>query len=673
MRLTSADHRTPPSPTQGLASPAPASQAPTVEVYRLELEQQNEELRAARQELASTLQHYSDLYELAPVGLLTVDRAGSIARLNRRARDLVGQRGRPGQPLLGLVVGPQQAVLRQMLAARGAADAPPLVVELADEAGRASGRMVELNLAPDESEDGGSLLAMADVTALRHTQEILALSNRIARIGHWEVDLDRRQVHWSEVVREIHAVGPEYNPALEAAIEFYEEGPSRERIRAAVQAAMERGEPYDLELRIRNARGARVWVRSIGIAEHVDGRCRRLYGTFQDIDTRIKLEQARLAQTQAEAANRAKSAFLARMSHELRTPLNAVLGFSELLAFDAAIQSSPAAALQLRHIHGAGEHLLTLIDEVLDLARIESGGLRLRPEPVDLQALVTECAGMVAVLAQRLGVAVRVAEPVADSVVRTDRTRARQIVTNLLTNAVKYNHRGGTVDLTLLPAGGQVCLHVIDTGRGLSSEQLARLFQPFDRLGAEHGEVEGTGLGLAITRQLVLAMGCSIAVDSKPGQGTTFTVSWPREGAANMADPGCETATRITARPARGGHRVVYVEDSPANAELMRYALDLRPHLELHIATDGSAGFEAIRKVHPSLALIDLDLPRMDGVSLMRALHADPQLADITCIAVSANALGDSVERARAAGFSDYLVKPFSITRLLELVDRVCT
>jgi signal transduction histidine kinase len=645
-----------------------------LDVFRVELEQQNEELRHTRQELAASLRRYSDLYELAPVGLLSVDHAGRIARLNRRARDLLGARAQPGLALGGFVALASQASLSAWLAAKPTQTPSPFEAELSGSDGRASRRVVEFSLAPDEGPPGERLLALTDVTALHRTQKILDLSNRIARIGYWQMDFDQQRLQWSEVVREIHGVPADCEPDFESAIEFCLEGTHRDRLRAAVRAAIDQGEAYDLELQIRSARGEPLWVRTIGIPEQVEGRCRRLYGTVQDIDLRVRLEQARLAQIKAEAANRAKSAFMARMSHELRTPLTAVLGFAELLAYDAAVRASPTAPQQLQQMHRAGEHLLALIDDLLDLARVEAGGLRLKMDSVDLQTLAREAAELVETLARGHGVSVRIASANGALRVQVDRTRARQVVANILTNAVKYNQPGGTVEVTLYADEAHGYLVVGDPGCDMAPGQLEALYQPFNHLGAEQTGIDDAGLGLTITRQLVSAMGGRIAVLSLPGQGLMFTVSWPRSSSVagtSDTDDGKSMGVAGPAEPART-HRVVYVEDNLASADVVRHALRLRPHLTLQIATDGPSGLEAIRLSRPSLVLIDLDLPGIGGLSLLRELRRDPQLAQLTFVAVSAHATADRIEQARAAGFDDYLVKPFGLARLFEVVDRVC-
>ena len=520
----------PSEPSAPPVAPAAAEALPSIELYQIELAQQNEELRDAREELARSLRRYADLYERAPVGLLTLDSQGTIVQLNRAARAQLGAQAAPGQRLLAAVPAASREALHEALVRD---TGQPVTLEL--EPDDAGARWMEVGVASARDVAGVDVLALSDVTRqrrieteLRRTQDILALSNRIARIGHWEADLVGARLHWSEVTCEIHGVQPGQEPDLEGAVAFYTEGPCRDRIRDALAGAIERAETFDLELQIRNTRGDVVWVRVIGIAEHAQGRCQRLYGTFQDIDTRMRLEQARLAQGQAEAASQAKSAFLSRMSHELRTPLNAVLGFSQLLQADPQVMGLPSVLCNVRHIQHAGELLLSLVDEVLDLARVESGRLQLEPETLDLGGLVLQCVSLLDPLAAREAVRLHAATVAQPALAVADHRGTRQVLTNLLSNAIKYTGAGGRVDVTLRLDGPCIAVSVQDNGPGLGPEQLAHLFEPFNRLGAERGAVPGTGLGLIITRQLMEAMGGTLTVHSQVGAGSTFTAVWPR-------------------------------------------------------------------------------------------------------------------------------------------------
>jgi hypothetical protein len=645
-----------------------------LQVHQAELSQQNEELLDARAELAASLHRYFQLYESAPVGLVTVDRRGVVQEINQQGRSLLAAAGQNlvGQSLLDCVDEASRGALWRAIAAPQE-PAGGRGVDLAVSHPPTELRLLHAEIEPSPGAGDRMLLALTDVTALRraqaelaHTREILELSNRIARIGYWEFDRQRDSMTWSAVAREIQALPADFDPSLESVVGRFKPGDSRERLRAAMTAALEHGTPFDLELQITTSRGQDIWVRKIGIAEMGGGRCQRLYGTFQDIDARVLAEGARLAQARAEAVNRSKSAFLSRMSHDLRTPLNAVMGFSQLLQLNEAVRRSPTASTQVQLIYNAGEHLLALVNDVLDLTRIEAGGLRLASDNVSVLPLLAECLSLTESLAQHHGIRMRVVGEDGGHQVVGDRARLRQALVNLLGNAVKFNRPQGSVEVGVAADAGRVAIAIRDTGVGLAPAQIAELFQPFNRLDAERSGVPGTGLGLVIARQLVQAMGGTITVQGSPGQGSVFTVTLPQAGAAH-ARPALAAAARHDAAPRP--FLVLYVEDNPVNAELMRQVVAQHAGFRLEIATDGEAGLDAARTMHPDLVLLDMNLPLLDGAEVLRRLLDDPSLAHIPCVAVSANAMASDIQRALDAGFADYITKPFTIERVTTLLE----
>jgi signal transduction histidine kinase/ActR/RegA family two-component response regulator len=376
----------------------------------------------------------------------------------------------------------------------------------------------------------------------------------------------------------------------------------------------------------------------------------------------------------AERANRAKSAFISSMSHELRTPLNAILGFGQLLSSDAHAFAPAKQREFMQHILKAGNHLLTLINEILDLARIESDNVMLSLEPVAVDAVLDECRMMIEPTTHRRSIQLRF-PPATGLAVHADRTRLRQVLLNLLSNAVKYNRDQGAVvvDARLMtdgPADGRVRLSVQDTGEGLRADQLALLFQPFNRLGQEAGTVEGTGIGLVVTKRLVELMGGSITVHSTPGVGTLFCVDLPQAElppvrVALAAAPDLPP----TERHGPPQHLLLYVEDNPANLALVEEVVATRGDFRTLAAPDAQLGIQLARLHRPQIILMDLNLPGRSGHEALRLLRADERTRDIPIIAVTASAMDAERSRALAAGFFRYITKPIEVGRLNEAID----
>jgi CheY-like chemotaxis protein/anti-sigma regulatory factor (Ser/Thr protein kinase) len=323
-------------------------------------------------------------------------------------------------------------------------------------------------------------------------------------------------------------------------------------------------------------------------------------------------------------------------------------------------------------IHDAGKHLLSLIDEVLDVARIESGELRVSLETVDACRLVQESLQLVGSLAAKHQVALKHRPAQGACLVRADLTRLRQVLVNLLTNGIKYNHVGGQVQVALSSQPDGVRLDVTDSGHGMTPEQLAGLYQPFNRLGAEASRVEGTGLGLAISKQLVDAMGGRLDVCSTPGTGSTFSITLPiAESTAVREREPLVRAQSPAARPALGTpRRVLYVEDNPVNQILMSEMLRLHAGVQLEMDADGPAALARAAQWLPQLVLLDLDLPGMSGYEVLGHLRADPVTAGIPCVAVSAFAHSLEIQHALDQGCVAYLTKPLEVAQLYAVIER---
>jgi signal transduction histidine kinase/CheY-like chemotaxis protein len=403
---------------------------------------------------------------------------------------------------------------------------------------------------------------------------------------------------------------------------------------------------------------------------------------LRDVTEQHAIRQERRAREAFEAASRAKTEFLSRMSHELRTPLNAVLGFSHLLRLDKQQPPTLAQLERIQHIENAGAHLLALVNDVLDLSRVESGHMAVALEPVELEPAVHESFGMVASLADEHAVQLRVdfgvcglrtpleaarQAPQNGALVMADPVRLRQVIVNLLSNAVKYNLPGGRVTLSCRIDDRACIVRIVDTGLGMDANQLKRLFEPFNRLGAERSNIEGSGIGLVLSRRLTELMGGELHIDSEVGYGTTAALTLQLAQGSSLSPHEPAMPSPHAANDAQID--VLYVEDDAVNAELVRQVLRMRPAVKLRVAESGALARTLAASHVPDLMLIDMNLGDMTGLQLARLLREDPATRQVRLVALSADALPEQIATAMASGFDRYLTKPVSFHELLGLVD----
>ncbi|MEO8154755.1 MAG: ATP-binding protein, partial [Rhizobacter sp.] len=557
---------------------------------------------------------------------------------------------------------------------------------------RSRGR-VQLN---DQGRPGRVMGAVQDITDLRESQEkmrqsesLLRMASKLMRMGAWVVTLRDRKLVWSDEAAALHELPPGASPALDEASNHY--APEyRAMVHEAFSACARDGIPYDTELQILTATGRRVWVRAQAEAvRNSQGVIARVHGAFLDItdsrQARLELEAHRhhlellvaertadlvTARNAAEAASRAKSSFLANMSHEIRTPMNAIIGLTHLLQQDT---TEPHPQEQLAKVSSAAHHLLAIINDILDLSKIEAERLELEDREFPFAQVVENTLGMLRerATAKGLTLASQIA-PSVPAMLRGDPLRLEQILLNFLSNAVKFSE-SGTVSLRAhtSPLPGHAVMlrvEVRDHGIGISSEQLSRLFQPFsqadDSTSRKYG---GTGLGLVIAMRLARLMGGDVGVQSHPGSGSTFWMT-ARLGTTDADPPSVNTEPRlqsnediITARHA--GASVLLVDDDPVNQEVT-LALLHRLRLAVDVVSDGAQAVERVRHHDYALVLMDVQMPVMDGLVATRAIRLLPGRQTVPILAMTANAYAEDRHECLASGMNDHITKPVSPNRL---------
>lgn len=448
---------------------------------------------------------------------------------------------------------------------------------------------------------------------------------------------------------------------------------SAEIVKEKIKSVLNTGKSEIFEYKLNLASGDYKWLQAR--FNLISDNKSNVVITVRDV-TEQKEHEASLnaAKEYAEKANKAKSEFLSSMSHELRTPLNAILGFSQLMELDSEAPLTKSQKHSIKEIISAGNHLLELINEVLDLSKIESGKMTLSIEPVQVKPVVKEILSLIKPLADQNNIRIIYKESEnKDYFILADRTRIKQVLLNLLSNAIKYNNSGGQVILSWKKINDFVKFNVIDTGTGIPEQDLNLIFQPFYRINERTSMVEGTGIGLTLVKQLGELMKGTVGVESSLGEGSHFWIDMPytdnnSEYDSLSSKPLSPATTSIFHNKS---HSILYVEDNPANLRLLERALAKIENLRVFSASSGILALDIATTYRPDLILLDINLPGMDGYEIFRKLKTNTITKNIPVVAISANAMSKDIDKALALGFKDYITKPIIITNFLQKVTEI--
>ena len=652
-----------------------------LQVHQIELEMQNEELRDAQVALDFERARYFDLYDLAPIGYCTLSEQGLIMQANLTVASLLGStRSELLNQRWTRFIYKDDADLYYLHRKKLVESGEPQSCEL---------RMIKKDgtqfwgqwaatLAPMANGKLELRTVLSDITERKRAESALRETERNYRaLADASLEIPyRMSADWSMLLpldgRELFA-NSDRPLANWAWVDHYLPSDEHARVRQTVSEAIACKKLFEMEHRVLRPDGSTAWVRSraVPILDDNEGLV-EWFGAASDITERKRIEQELIKTTAvADRANRAKSEFLSSMSHELRTPLNAILGFAQLIEFGTPLPT-PTQKLNIDYILKAGWYLLALVDEILDLAVIESGTLSLSMEAVALDEVMRECQAMLEQQAQTRGIRMTFPRFDVPCNINADPKRLKQVLSNLLSNAIKYNRPNGSVVTDwVLNTAGRIRITVEDTGDGLSTERLAYLFQPFNRLGKEAGTEQGTGIGLVVSKRIVEMMGGEIGVQSTVGKGSVF---WFELNLAANPSPVADV-TQAAAVALMPEHidmplrTLLYVEDNLANLALVEAIILRRPDLRLLTATNGDKGIEIARAVLPDVILMDINLPGISGVEAMQMLAKDTATAHIPVLALSANAIASDIAHGLEAGFFRYLTKPIKINEFIDTLD----
>lgn len=528
-----------------------------------------------------------------------------------------------------------------------------------------------------ETPDGGRVGFRVDITEMKAAQEKLRKSEEKFRSivqstaeGYWLIDPESKQtLEVNDALCAMLGYAPE-EMLGKRPVEFCDEANAQIFREQTAKISTTAHRSYDITLKHKDGHDVPSYFSATTLHDD-DGAPTTAYAFVTDMSEQKRIQcELEKAVVEVEKASRAKTEFLSSMSHELRTPMNAVLGFAQLLQMNPQVPLHPRQADSVEQILKAGNHLLELINEILDLSRIESGRINLSLEDIDPREVVEECLTYIQPLAAKRSIAVDADIPAAhEFTIHTDRTRFKQVLLNLLSNAVKYNVEKGQVTLSIRTGGaGFVEFSVADTGPGIPEDKQEAIFEPFSRLGAETTDIEGTGIGLTISRKLAKLMGGELNFESVLGQGSKFWIDLPgsaRSGGALLATGDTD---KSFPELAGDGHTVLYVEDNPDNLTLMEHVVSMLDGVELISAHTGELGLEMAEIHRPGVILMDINLPGINGIEALNRLRARDETRFIPVIAISADAMPADIKRGLDAGFDAYLTKPIN---LVEVVDHL--